>query len=248
MRFIVIIPARFSSQRLPGKPLLKLHGKPMILHVVEQALKSGAERVIVATDHNDIACVINANHREVCMTKEKHQSGTERISEVIDHYQFSDDTIIVNVQGDEPMIPPSIIYQVAENISRYHVNIATLATPITSINDAYNPNLVKVVRNIEGYALYFSRSIIPWNDSNHSIKTNHIYSNILRHIGIYSYYAGFIRQYAKWEKSFLESYERLEQLRVLWYGEKIHVDIAKVYPAISVDTQEDITYLNKMCF
>ncbi|VFP84479.1 3-deoxy-manno-octulosonate cytidylyltransferase [Candidatus Erwinia haradaeae] len=245
MKFIVIIPARFSSQRMPGKPLSYLHGKPMVLHVVEKALRSGAQKVIVATDHTDIACLMHAYNIEVCMTRQNHQSGTERLSEVVDFYHFSDETIIVNVQGDEPMIPPALISQVAENLSRHNVRIATLATQILSTQESHSPHVVKVVRNIQGYALYFSRSLIPWSQEHGTIKKYHMNNQFLRHIGIYSYYAGFIRRYVRWETSLLERYENLEQLRVLWYGEKIHVDIAKVHPETSVDTEEDLIYLNK---
>ncbi|VFP83314.1 3-deoxy-manno-octulosonate cytidylyltransferase [Candidatus Erwinia haradaeae] len=247
MQFIVIIPARFSSQRMPGKPLSYLHGKPMILHVAEKAFKSGAQKVIVATDHADIAHVMNAYNIEVCMTRQDHQSGTERLAEVIDIYQYADDTIIVNVQGDEPMVPPVIIRQAAENLSIYNVNVATLATPIISAQALQNHNIVKVIRNIQGYAIYFSRAMIPWIYDKNPINMSGEDNPSLRHIGIYSYYAGFIRRYAKWKTSCLEQYERLEQLRILWYGEKIHVDIAKVCPEVSVDTIEDLTYLNKQC-
>ncbi|VFP88440.1 3-deoxy-manno-octulosonate cytidylyltransferase [Candidatus Erwinia haradaeae] len=247
MNFITIIPARFSSERMPGKPLLKLHGQPMILHVVEKALKSGAQKVIVATDHSEIANVVRSANIDVLITKKNHQSGTERLSEVIEHYQFPNKTVIVNVQGDEPMIPPIFIQQVAQNLSCYNVNIATLATPIHSLQEAQNSNLVKVVRDIHGYALYFSRAMIPWSNADNSITKNNIYnSSLLRHIGIYSYYAGFIRRYVTWQSTFLEKQESLEQLRVLWYGEKIHVDIINTHLAKSIDTPEDLLQLNKI--
>ncbi|VFP80670.1 3-deoxy-manno-octulosonate cytidylyltransferase [Candidatus Erwinia haradaeae] len=246
MNFIAIIPARFASNRMPGKPLLKLHGKPIILHVAEKALKSGAQKVIVATDHSDIANVVRSANIEVLMTKKHHQSGTERLSEVIEHYQFPNEKVIVNVQGDEPMIPSMFIQQVAKNLSYYNVNIATLATPIHSLKEAQNSNLVKVVRDIRGYALYFSRSMIPWSDTDNSITKNKICSPLLRHIGIYSYYAGFIRRYVSWQSTSLEKKEFLEQLRVLWYGEKIHVDITNTHLTNSIDTPEDLSKLNKI--
>lgn len=161
MSFVVIIPARFSSTRLPGKPLVDINGKPMIVHVLERARESGAERIIVATDHEDVARAVEAAGGEVCMTRADHQSGTERLAEVVEKCGFSDDTVIVNVQGDEPMIPAVIIRQVAENLAQRQVGMATLAVPIHSAEEAFNPNAVKVVLDAEGYALYFSRATIP---------------------------------------------------------------------------------------
>ena len=240
MSFIAIIPARFSSTRLPGKPLVDIHGKPMVVHVMERALESGADRVIVATDNEDVARAVTEAGGEVCMTRPDHQSGTERLAEVIEKYNFSDDTVIVNVQGDEPLIPPVIIRQVAENLEQSHVGMATLAVPVTSAEEAFNPNAVKVVCDVNGYALYFSRATIPWDRERFSTSKETIGDHFLRHIGIYAYRAGFIRRYITWEASPLEKIELLEQLRVLWYGEKIHVDVAKAIPSVGVDTEEDL--------
>lgn len=240
MSFVAIIPARFASTRLPGKPLVDIHGKPMVVHVMERALESGAERVIVATDNLDVARAVEAAGGEVCMTRADHQSGTERLAEVIDHYQFPDDTVIVNVQGDEPMIPPVIIRQVADNLASSSAGMATLAVPIESAEEAFNPNAVKVVRDANGYALYFSRATIPWDRERFAVSRETIGDHFLRHIGIYGYRAGFIRRYVRWEASPLEHIELLEQLRVLWYGEKIHVDVAKAIPSVGVDTPEDL--------
>ncbi|WP_437608976.1 3-deoxy-manno-octulosonate cytidylyltransferase [Erwinia sp. V71] len=240
MSFVAIIPARFASTRLPGKPLVDIHGKPMVVHVMEKARASGAERVIVATDHPDVADAVRAAGGEVCMTRADHQSGTERLAEVIEHYQFADDTVIVNVQGDEPMIPPVIIRQVAENLAGASAGMATLAVPITSAEEAFNPNAVKVVRDAQGYALYFSRATIPWERDRFAQSREAIGDHFLRHIGIYAYRAGFIRRYVRWEPSQLEQIELLEQLRVLWYGEKIHVDVAKAIPSVGVDTPDDL--------
>lgn len=240
MSFVAIIPARFASTRLPGKPLVDIHGKPMVVHVMERALESGAERVIVATDNQDVARAVEAAGGEVCMTRPDHQSGTERLAEVIDHYQFPDDTVIVNVQGDEPMIPPVIIRQVADNLASSSAGMATLAVPIESAEEAFNPNAVKVVRDANGYALYFSRATIPWDRERFAVSRETIGDHFLRHIGIYGYRAGFIRRYVRWEASPLEHIELLEQLRVLWYGEKIHVDVAKAIPSVGVDTPEDL--------
>ncbi|OON40850.1 3-deoxy-manno-octulosonate cytidylyltransferase [Izhakiella australiensis] len=240
MSFVAVIPARFASTRLPGKPLVDIHGKPMIVHVMERALESGAGRVIVATDHPDVASVITAAGGEVCMTRADHHSGTERIAEVVERYNFSDDTIVVNVQGDEPLIPPVIIHQVAENLRRCGAGMATLAVPIGDAEEAFNPNAVKVVRDAQGFALYFSRATIPWERERFSQSKETIGDYFLRHIGIYAYQAGFIRRYVSWAPSPLEQIELLEQLRVLWYGEKIHVDVARAIPSVGVDTPEDL--------
>jgi 3-deoxy-manno-octulosonate cytidylyltransferase (CMP-KDO synthetase) len=240
MSFVAIIPARFASTRLPGKPLVDIQGKPMVVHVMERALESGADRVIVATDNEQVARAVEAAGGEVCMTRADHHSGTERLAEVIDRYQFADDTIIVNVQGDEPMIPPVIIRQVAENLAKSEAGMATLAVPIETAEEAFNPNAVKVVMDARGYALYFSRATIPWDRERFATSREEIGDTFLRHIGIYGYRAGFIRRYVSWEPSPLEHIELLEQLRVLWYGEKIHVAVAKAIPSVGVDTPEDL--------
>ncbi|CAM3938440.1 3-deoxy-manno-octulosonate cytidylyltransferase [Rahnella victoriana] len=240
MSFIAIIPARYGSSRLPGKPLAEINGKPMVVHVMERALESGAKRVIVATDHPDVVKAVEAAGGEVCLTRPDHQSGTERLAEVIELCQFADDEIIVNVQGDEPLIPPVIVRQVAENLANSEAGMATLAVPIESAEEAFNPNAVKVVRDARGYAMYFSRAAIPWERERFAVSKDTIGDTFLRHIGIYAYRAGFIRQYVKWEPSKLEHIELLEQLRVLWYGEKIHVDVAKAIPSVGVDTPEDL--------
>ena len=240
MSFVVIIPARFASTRLPGKPLQDINGKPMIVHVLERARESGAERIIVATDHPDVAHAVEAAGGEVCMTREDHQSGTERLAEVVEKCAFSDDTIIVNIQGDEPMIPPAIVRQVAENLAASTSGMATLAVPIHYAEEAFNPNAVKVVMDAEGYALYFSRATIPWDRDRFAKSREAVGDSLLRHIGIYGYRAGFIRRYVSWAPSPLEQIEMLEQLRVLWYGEKIHVAVAEVVPGTGVDTPEDL--------
>lgn len=240
MSFVAIIPARYSSTRLPGKPLKDINGKPMVVHVLERARESGAERIIVATDHEDVARAVEAAGGEVCMTRADHHSGTERLAEVIEKCGFSDDTVIVNVQGDEPMIPPVIIRQVAENLANSQAGMATLAVPIDSAEEAFNPNAVKVVMDVQGYALYFSRATIPWDRDRFAQSREKIGDTFLRHIGIYGYRAGFIRRYISWEPSQLEQIEMLEQLRVLWNGEKIHVAVAKEVPGTGVDTPDDL--------
>ncbi|MBP0601958.1 3-deoxy-manno-octulosonate cytidylyltransferase [Aeromonas sanarellii] len=250
MSFVVVIPARYASTRLPGKPLADIHGKPMVQHVVEKALQSGADRVIVATDDERVqqalAPFAAAAGVEVCMTSPDHQSGTERLAEVCRHYGFAADTIVVNVQGDEPLIPPAIIRQVADNLAAATAPMATLSVPIHDAEEVFNPNAVKVVTDREGYALYFSRAPIPWDRDRFAasdpVAGSHeqIGAHYQRHIGIYAYRAGFIQRYVDWAPSALEQVEALEQLRVLWYGEKIHVAQALEAPPVGVDTQQDL--------
>ncbi|KKD00687.1 3-deoxy-manno-octulosonate cytidylyltransferase [Photobacterium halotolerans] len=240
MAFTVIIPARYQSSRLPGKPLADIAGKPMIQWVYEQASKAGAKQVIVATDDQRIADAVTSFGGEVCLTRADHESGTERLAEVVEKYQLAADEIVVNVQGDEPMIPPSIIRQVADNLARSDAPMATLAVEIDHADEVFNPNAVKVVMDKNGYALYFSRASIPWDRDNFAKRPQEIHQNLLRHIGIYAYRAGFINTYISWEPSTLEKIESLEQLRVLWHGEKIHVDVAIEPPPAGVDTPEDL--------
>lgn len=248
LSFSVIIPARFSSSRLPGKPLLDIAGKPMIYHTWKQATLSNAKRVIVATDDERIADTVQSFNGEVCMTGKHHQSGTERLMEVVQKLQLADDEIIVNVQGDEPLIPPSIIYQVAENLSQSNAKMATLGVPIQDLDDVFNPNVVKAITDKNGYALYFSRAAIPWQRDNFAQepKIFEWQAQYLRHIGLYAYRAGFIKQYVKWKPCPLEQIESLEQLRVLWYGEKIHLGRAKEIPAVGVDTPADLDKVRKI--
>lgn len=240
MSFIAIIPARFASSRLPGKPLADINGKLMVVRVMERAQASGADRVIVATDHQGVVDAVERAGGEVCLTRPDHQSGTERLQEVIDRYDFPDNQIIVNVQGDEPLIPPQIIRQVADNLAGAEAGMATLAVPITTAEEAFNPNAVKVVVDARGYALYFSRATIPWDREGFARSREQLSHGLLRHIGIYAYRADFIRRYVSWSPSPLEKIEILEQLRVLWYGEKIHVAVASVAPGMGVDTPQEL--------
>lgn len=246
MAFTVIIPARYQSSRLPGKPLADIGGKPMIQWVYEQASKAGAEQVIVATDDQRIVEVVRGFGGEVCLTRADHESGTERLAEVVEQYQLADDQIVVNVQGDEPLIPESIIRQVADNLAHSDAPMATLAVEIDQADEVFNPNAVKVVTNQDGYAMYFSRASIPWDRDNFAKRPQEIHHNLMRHIGIYAYRAGFINTYINWEPSALEKIEALEQLRVLWYGEKIHVDVAIEPPPAGVDTPEDLEKVRQL--
>ncbi|WP_394247358.1 3-deoxy-manno-octulosonate cytidylyltransferase [Vibrio profundi] len=240
MSFTVVIPARYQSTRLPGKPLADIGGKPMIQWVYEQALKAGAEQVIIATEDQRVENVASSFGAQVCMTSPDHESGTERLAEVVSKMKIPSDHIIVNVQGDEPLIPPSIIKQVADNLATSIAPMATLGVEIDSEEEVFNPNAVKVVTDNEGYALYFSRATIPWDRDNFAGEAKTIQTPLLRHIGIYAYRAGFINTYINWQPSTLEKIECLEQLRVLWYGEKIHVDVALESPPPGVDTPEDL--------
>lgn len=249
MSFVVVIPARYQSSRLPGKVLADIDGKPMIQWVVEKAQQSGAQKVIVATDNQQVADAVLAFGGEVCKTRDDHQSGTERLAEVMEQYGFDDDQIIVNVQGDEPFIPSENIAQVAKNLAnqqrtnQQQARMATLAVHIHDVEEAFNPNAVKVLCDKDGYALYFSRATIPYDRARFLNNDNiqEIGDFYLRHIGIYAYRAGFIKDYVNWPASQLEQIESLEQLRVLWQGEKIHVDVAETrLPVEGVDTPEDL--------
>ncbi len=242
--FVVVIPARFASTRLPGKPLLDIAGEPMIYHTWRQAKLSGAVRVIVATDDERIARAVQNFGGEVCLTAENHHSGTERIMEVIEKCQLPADTLVVNVQGDEPLIPPVIIRQVAENLHASQAKMATLGVPIEDLEELFNPNVVKAVADAQGYAMYFSRAAVPWQRDAFATTPKTFEPQwqryYLRHIGLYAYRAEFVKQYVSWQPSPLENIESLEQLRVLWYGEKIHIALAKEVPAVGVDTPEDL--------
>ncbi|MDW6003692.1 3-deoxy-manno-octulosonate cytidylyltransferase [Vibrio mangrovi] len=244
--YTVVIPARYQSSRLPGKPLVDIGGKTMVQRVYEQAIQSGAEQVVVATDDERIAQVVKGFGGQVCMTGSQHESGTERLAEVVRKLSIPDDHIVVNVQGDEPLIPPAIITQVAENLANHEAPMATLAVEITDPEEVFNPNAVKVVTDHQGYALYFSRATIPWDRDSYCQQAPEIHSPLLRHIGIYAYRAGFIQTYIHWEPSQLEKIECLEQLRVLWYGEKIHVGVALETPPIGVDTEKDLEQLRAL--
>ncbi|MDP5033032.1 3-deoxy-manno-octulosonate cytidylyltransferase, partial [Paraglaciecola sp.] len=229
MNFSVIIPARYASTRFPGKPLVDINGKPMVQHVYERAIESGASRVIVATDDLRIAKVVSDFGGRYCMTAAHHESGTERLAEVIEMEGMLSHEVVVNVQGDEPFIPAVNIQQVAENLHQHQqAEMATLAVKITDVEEAFNPNVVKVITDKQGFALYFSRATIPYDRSRFLDEDliDEIGDYYLRHIGIYAYRAGFIKQYVSMSPSGLEQIESLEQLRVLWHGEKIHVDIA----------------------
>ena len=246
MSFTVVIPARFGSSRFPGKPLALIDGKPMIQHVVERAKEAGADNIIVATDDERIQNVV-AGFAQVCMTSVNHQSGTERIAEVVEKEGIESSTIVVNVQGDEPFIPAENIRQVAVNLANApQCQMATLSTPIERVEDVFNPNIVKVLVNEKGESIYFSRSPIPFERdfmmANPQSANTQLYN---RHIGIYAYRADYVKQYVAYAPSSLEQIESLEQLRAIWYGDKIHCEVAIAPPPVGIDTPEDLERLLK---
>ena len=242
MHFRVVIPARYASSRLPGKPLADIGGRPMVLHVLERALQAGAESVVIATDDARVQQAVEAAGHQALMTSPAHQSGTERLVEVAETLGWPDDTLVVNVQGDEPLIDPALIREAARQLVLHDDAVmATLAHPIHDHADFVNPNVVKVVSDEAGYALYFSRAPIPWpRDAFAAQQTMPHELGALRHIGLYAYRAGFLRTYASLASSPLERWEMLEQLRVLWHGHRISLGITPTAPAPGVDTPEDL--------
>lgn len=239
--FKIVIPARYGSERLPGKPLLEIAGKPMIAHVCARAVESGAEQVVVATDDERIAAATKPLGIQSVMTDAGHTSGTERIEEVARTLNWSADDIVVNLQGDEPMMPAGYINKVAEALlGQERFAMSTLASVIHLQDDIFNPHAVKVVVDSGGRALYFSRAPIPWHRDHFPTQVPEEKPvPYLRHIGIYAYSVDFLRRYCAWEPSPLEAVERLEQLRVLWYGESIRVDVVETAPEAGIDTEAD---------
>ena len=234
MKFTVVIPARYASTRLPGKAVLDIAGKPMVAHVVDRASESSAYRVVVATDDQRIVDALTKYQCEVVMTRPDHESGSDRIAEVVAKLDLADDDIVVNVQGDEPLIPGYLIDQVASKLScTPKAVMSTAAIKIQRPEEIQNPNAVKVVFNRLGEALYFSRSAIPF-------PRDGGVANVYRHIGIYAYRSGFLKRYHSLHESQLEQVEKLEQLRVLDNGEKIMVEVVEHDTGIGVDTQEDL--------
>ena len=243
MDFHVVIPARHASTRLPGKPLLPIAGKPMVVRVAEQAAQSGAQQIWIATDHHAIADVVHEHGFKACLTKESHASGTDRIAEVVEQQGWPDDAIVVNVQGDEPLIPPALIRAVAAHLHLHpECAVATACHAIHDEASMRNPNIVKTVLDRQGNALYFSRAPIPWPRDVFAAGDGGLPDGlpVLRHIGIYAYRAGFLRAYGQLAPTAIEKFEALEQLRVLYYGYKIGVTIAEQAPPSGVDTEQDL--------
>lgn len=249
MAYTVVIPARYGSTRLPGKPLLEIHGKPMLQWVWERAVLSAAERVVIATDDARIFDVARAFGAQVCMTSPRHPSGTDRLQQVVAELGLPAEHIVVNVQGDEPLIPPEVINQVAANLGKYpQAGIATLCEEIHAIEDLTNPNVVKVVCDAQGMALYFSRATIPWprDEFMHGQATMPLTGTWFRHIGIYAYRTGFLHQFISWPTAPQEQLESLEQLRALHNGVGVHVDKAAQRVPGGVDTADDLALVRRL--
>lgn len=241
MSFHVVIPARLGSTRLPNKPLADIGGKPMVVRVAERARLSGAAEVIVATDDQSIVDACSAHGVIAMITLATHPSGTDRIAEVAKKRAWPDDTVVVNVQGDEPLIEPELIRATAAKISE-KTPMATAAHPIDGADDLFNPNMVKVILDKEGRALYFSRAPIPWDreafcESPAVLPEGY---EALRHVGLYAFRNGFLQTYSSLSISPIEQFEALEQLRVLWHGYAIAVYVSRSAPAVGVDTPEDL--------
>ncbi len=247
--YTVVIPARYASSRLPGKPLQDIAGKPMIRHVWERACSSSAARVVVATDDTRILDACRAFGAEVLMTRADHNSGTDRLAEVAAQLGLAADAIVVNVQGDEPLIPPSVIDQVASNLAAHpEASIATLAEPLQEASSLFNPNVVKVLSDLDGLALTFSRAPLPWARDDFARSRDRLPADVpyRRHIGIYAYRAGFLADFVAWGPCWLENTEALEQLRALWNGRRIHVADAVAPPPAGVDTPEDLERVRQL--
>ncbi|MEJ2691731.1 MAG: 3-deoxy-manno-octulosonate cytidylyltransferase [Candidatus Thiodiazotropha sp.] len=249
MSFKVVIPARYASVRLPGKPLLDIAGKPMIQHVHQRAVESGAAEIVVATDDSRIAESCKSFGADVCVTGSGHRSGSDRIAEVVAIRGWGEEDIVVNLQGDEPCMPPSLLRQVAEDMESHPgASVTTLSAPITERTTLFDPHVVKVVVDAEGFALYFSRAPIPWHrdefiDEDHPLPEG---TGFARHIGIYAYRAGYLAQFVSWKHAPIELAESLEQLRVLWHGGRIHVSQAREAPGHGVDTGEDLARVARL--
>ncbi|MDD5385212.1 MAG: 3-deoxy-manno-octulosonate cytidylyltransferase [Gallionella sp.] len=240
--FHVVIPARHASTRLPGKPLLPIAGKPMVVRVAERAAQSGAQQIWVATDHHAIANVVHEHGFKACMTRDTHASGTDRIAEVAEQHNWPDDAIVVNVQGDEPLMPPELIHAVAEHLhSHPECAIATACHALHDKASLHNPNIVKAVLDKNGNALYFSRAPIPYpRDAFAQQRPLPADLPVLRHIGIYAYRVSFLRVYGQLAPAAIEQFEALEQLRALYHGYKIGVFVTDEAPPAGVDTEQDL--------
>ncbi|MGB4811531.1 MAG: 3-deoxy-manno-octulosonate cytidylyltransferase [Methylophilaceae bacterium] len=245
--FYVVVPARFASTRLPGKPLLDIAGKPMVVWVVERAMRSGAKQAVVATDDVRIVNAVESYGYTAIMTSIDHASGTDRIAEVARKQNWADDAIVVNVQGDEPLIDPALIAEVASTLS--HSKLAVMSTACHRIHDKVdflNPNVVKLVLDAQLNALYFSRAPIPYPRDTFLNAELAKALPVYRHLGIYAYRVAFLKQYALLQPSLIEQVECLEQLRVLHHGHKIAVLVSDNTPATGVDTQADLDYVRSI--
>jgi 3-deoxy-manno-octulosonate cytidylyltransferase (CMP-KDO synthetase) len=248
VNFIVIIPARYASSRFPGKPLADLNGKPMIVRVAEQARKSGASEVIVATDHAGIADAVESAGFASVMTRADHASGTDRLAEVVAKRRYAARRIVVNVQGDEPLIAPALIRRVAQRLDTDQIaEMATAAHPLTEAKELTDANIVKVVLDSAGRALYFSRAPIPYarDAFARNMRTLPRGLPVYRHLGIYAYRAAFLRAFTRLQPPAIERFEALEQLRALAHGYRISVAITKSAPHPGIDTPADLEHARR---
>ncbi len=240
----IVIPARYASSRFPGKPLEEINGTTMLEHVYRVAKKSTASSIVIATDDQRIAEVAEKFCDQVLMTSDQHQSGTDRLAEVCQIKQWAEDEIVVNLQGDEPLTPSELLHQVAENIyMNKQASIATLSTPIIDTAEIDDPNIVKVVSDKNGYALYFSRASIPFQREGDKKNLTNCYQ---RHLGIYAYRVGFLNAYSQMPQCELETIEKLEQLRAMYHGHKIHIQQAVKLPGPGIDTPEDLHKIHSL--
>ncbi len=237
----IVIPARYASSRFPGKPLVDINGKSMLAHVYAVAKKSSASSIVIATDDQRIYDAASTFCDQVLMTSDQHQSGTDRLAEVCKLQQWGEDEIIVNLQGDEPLTPVELLTQVADNLHKNTAaSIATLTTPLVDKTEIEDPNIVKVVADINGYALYFSRASIPFQRDQGDAESAKIVHQYQRHLGIYAYRAGFLNAYSRMPQCELELIEKLEQLRAMYNGYRIHTEQAVSLPGPGIDTPEDL--------
>lgn len=246
--FIAIVPARYASTRLPGKPLADIAGKPMVVRVMERALQSGASEVWAATDHPEVEAAVKAHGYSVCMTSPDCASGTDRLAEVASKLGWADDMVVVNVQGDEPLIEPDLIRATAMLLhDKPGAAMATVCHPLHDIEEVMNPNVVKVVLDREGFALYFSRAPIPYaRDAWAAGRTLPEGLPVLRHVGLYAYRVGFLKAYPRLPQPAMETFESLEQLRALWHGHRIAVHTTPQPSAPGVDTPEDLERVRRL--
>lgn len=243
----IIIPARYGSTRLPGKALLEIDNKPIVQLVYEKAAQCGFDSVLIATDDLRIQQVAQSFGADVCMTSIDHPTGTDRLAEAVKIKDYDSDDIIVNIQGDEPFVPVANVLQVAQNLEKYQdAAIATLCVKIDDEREAFDPSCVKVVMDKQGYGLYFSRASIPWAREDFPNKQLPKTMDLFRHLGMYGYRASFLQDYTSLSISPLEKWESLEQLRALWHGYKIHVDIAREPNPPGIDTMEDLIRARKV--
>jgi 3-deoxy-manno-octulosonate cytidylyltransferase (CMP-KDO synthetase) len=240
MSVTVIIPARLASTRLPNKPLVDLCGKPLIQRVFEQVSKAKVDRIIMAVDDEKVATVAKNFGAETCMTRIDHHSGTDRIAEVVEDFNIPDDEIIVNVQCDEPFVPAENIQLLVDTIRNHdHADIATLCESLEEKEDVFNPHFVKVVKDKNDKALYFSRATIPWHRDTFA-KDTFSSDGFYLHIGLYAYRAGFVKRFVQWPPAPIEKLEALEQLRALWNGASIYVAQTELSCGIGINTPEDL--------